>query len=308
MKEQAPYILGIRFQKTRKIYHFDASAQRDIKVGDYAVVETRRGLQVGRVVQRIKNPSPPPEGGWKPVLRKATPRDLALRQFWQRKEIEALINCRVKAAELGVSNGVKFAAAEFSFDGKQLVIHYSSEGEERVDLKTLRKSLNRMYPRARVELHQIGPRDVAKIISGMGACGLEVRCCSRFLSEFSPISIKMAKAQGVSLNPAEITGMCGRLRCCLLYEYEHYVEERKKLPKPKKRVVTPLGEGKVVEVLPLKQTVIVNLPEHGRVEFPKEQIEPWDELEALRRKSEQPCEQNNNGNCNCGNSSKQPTS
>ncbi len=101
-----------------------------------------------------------------------------------------------------------------------------------------------------IDFRRIGPRDVAKIIGGMGACGIEMRCCSTFLTEFSPISIRMAKAQGVSLDPSEITGMCGRLRCCLIYEYEQYVEARKHLPKRNKRVVTPEGEGKVIDSLP----------------------------------------------------------
>ncbi len=108
-------------------------------------------------------------------------------------------------------------------------------------------------------MRQIGPRDVAKIIGGMGACGLETRCCSKFLTDFSPISIKMAKAQGISLTPSEITGMCGRLRCCLIYEYEQYVKARKTLPKRKKRVVTPNGEGMVIDVAPLSGMVTVKL-------------------------------------------------
>jgi cell fate regulator YaaT (PSP1 superfamily) len=139
-------------------------------------------------------------------------------------------------------------------------------------------------------MRQIGPRDVAKMLGGMGACGMETRCCSRFLTEFSPISIKMAKEQGISLTPTEITGMCGRLRCCLVYEYEQYAAARKELPKRNKRVVTPMGEGKVIDVNPLRMTVRVELPETGAREFDRDQVEPWDELEALRRKSEQPCE------------------
>jgi cell fate regulator YaaT (PSP1 superfamily) len=140
----------------------------------------------------------------------------------------------------------------------------------------------------------------------MGACGLAARCCSTFLTEFSPISIKMAKAQGISLDPSEITGMCGRLRCCLIYEYEQYVAARKVLPKIKKRVVTPMGEGKVIDVIPLKEAVVVRLDEdNSRVEFLKHEIEPWDELEALRRKSEEPCDKHENGECDCGKDDKQ---
>jgi len=284
-----PLIVGIRFQQIGKVYHFDASAIEDIKVGDRVIVETTRGRQLGEVTQRIEKPSPPPEGTWKPVERRATPSDLILRQTWQRKEIEAIINCRQRAAELKLA-GVKIIAAEFSFDGARLTLMFSSETEEKVDLKSLRHDMGKLYPGTQVDMRQIGPRDVAKILGGLGACGLERRCCSRFLTDFSPISIKMAKEQGISLTPQEITGMCGRLRCCLVYEYEQYVAARKELPKRNKRVVTPLGEGRVVDMLPLQMTVIVELPEVGRREFERDQLEPWDELEALRRKSAQPCE------------------
>jgi len=128
--------------------------------------------------------------------------------------------------------------------------------------------------RVKISMRKIGPRDAAKIIGGMGACGLEARCCSTYLGEFCPISIKMAKTQNVSLAPSEITGMCGRLRCCLQYEYDTYAEARKGLPRPKKFVKTPLGEGRVIKVNPLKETVLVNLGERGTKEFSKEEIQP----------------------------------
>jgi cell fate regulator YaaT (PSP1 superfamily) len=137
----------------------------------------------------------------------------------------------------------------------------------------------------------------------MGACGLETRCCSKFLTDFSPISIKMAKEQGISLTPSEITGMCGRLRCCLIYEYEQYVEARKTLPKRNKRVITPNGEGRVIDVAPLSNMITVKFEGEGRFSeqtFHRDVIEPWDELEALRRKSEAPCDRHNSGGCDCG--------
>ncbi len=294
-----PLIVGIRFHKVGKVYHFDASHFSDLQVGDHVVVETSRGQQLGEVVQILDNPPPPPEGTWKPILRRANPRDLVLRQLWQKKELEATINCRAKAAELDLQ-GVKIVGAEFSFDGTRLSLLYSTEGDGKIDLKKLRSAMQRLYPRAQVEMRLIGPRDVAKLLGGMGACGLEQRCCSLFLTEFSPISIKMAKEQGISLTPSEITGMCGRLRCCLVYEYEQYVEARKSLPKRNKRVVTPMGEGKVVDVFPLKQTVLVELDKGNLIEFQVDQLQPWDELEALRRKSQQPCGQHENGGCTCG--------
>jgi cell fate regulator YaaT (PSP1 superfamily) len=294
-----PYIVGIRFQKVGKIYHFDASSAPDLQTGDFAVVETSRGRQLGQVIQVIQDPSPPPEGPWKPIQRKATPQDLVLRQTWQQKEIEAMINCRAKASEMKLA-GVKIVSAEFSFDGARLAFLYSTETEDKVDLRALRRMMQRLYPHTQVEMHQIGPRDVAKILGGMGACGLENRCCSMFLTEFSPVSIKMAKDQGISLTPSEITGMCGRLRCCLVYEYEQYVEARKNLPKRGKKVVTQLGNGKVVDVLPLKQAVIVELESGVYHEFIHNEIQPCDELEALKQKSQATCDKHENGECDCG--------
>ena len=154
-------------------------------------------------------------------------------------------------------------------------------------------------------MRRLGPRDVAKIFGGMGACGIEKRCCSMFLTEFSPISIRMAKAQNVSLDPTEITGMCGRLRCCLIYEYENYVEARKRMPKRKKKVVTPQGEGVVLDVRPMANEVVVRLSgeERAIVTFDNDEIEPWQELEALKKKAQKPCN-HSEGKCYCGKLSK----
>ncbi len=299
----APYIVGIRFQKVGKVYHFDASSFPDLRSGDFAVVETSRGRQLGQVVQIVDNPQTS-DGGWKPIQRKASPQDLVLRQSWQQKEIEAMINCRAKAHEQELV-GVKIVAAEFSFDGTRLSFLYNSESEEKIDLRNLRRAMQRLYPNTQVEMHQIGPRDVAKILGGMGACGLENRCCSMFLTEFSPVSIKMAKEQGISLTPTEITGMCGRLRCCLVYEYEQYVEARKHLPKRGKHVVTPAGEGKVVDVFPLKQAVMVEFETGVIQEFTQKEIQPKDELEALKQKAQAPCDKHEGGNCDCGKKDKE---
>lgn len=161
--------------------------------------------------------------------------------------------------------------------------------------------MRHLYPGTHLDLRQIGPRDVAKILGGMGACGLETRCCSKFLTEFSPISIKMAKEQGISLTPSEITGMCGRLRCCLIYEYQLYVEARKALPKRNKRVITPAGEGKVQDVFPIKESITVELESGIIREFDASEVQPAEELEALKKKSQEPCLKNENGECDCGN-------
>ena len=321
-----PNIVGIRFSKVGKLYHFDATSISDLAVGESVIVDTVRGRQIGEVIQRVENPPTPPEGTWKSIERKANPADLLLRQTWIQKQTEAMINCRARAAELQLA-GVKIVAAEYSFDGSRLALMFSTETEDKVDLKSLRKDMQKLYPQSQVEMRQIGPRDVAKLLGGMGACGLESRCCSKFLTEFSPISIKMAKEQGISLTPSEITGMCGRLRCCLIYEYEQYVAARKELPKRGKRVVTPDGEGKVLDSFPMRNMVLVELdpkpqppertdrperperferPERPVVrEYPRDELEPWDELEALRRKSEAPCDKHEGGECDCGNARKQ---
>lgn len=298
-----PNIIGVRFTKVGKIYHFDTSAVPDVSIGEHVIVDTSRGKHLGEVVQVVKDAPDKPEGGWRSVERRATPRDLLLLQSWQSKQTEAMINCRARASELKL-HGVKIVTAEYNFDGSRLAFLFSTESEEKVDLKSLKKDMHNLYPNCQIEMRQIGPRDVAKIIGGMGACGLESRCCSKFLTDFSPISIKMAKDQGISLTPNEITGMCGRLRCCLIYEYEQYVEARKQLPKRNKRVVTPKGEGKVIDVLPMTNKVMVLIEnEEGKrfVEtFDREDLQPWDELEALRRKSQAPCDRHDSGGCTCG--------
>ncbi|MDH5508267.1 MAG: regulatory iron-sulfur-containing complex subunit RicT, partial [Anaerolineae bacterium] len=296
-----PVVVGIRFQKIGKLYHFESSKFPDLKPGDFAVVETSRGRQMGQVMGVIEDPPQPPRGTWKGIERKASPSDLLLQQTWQKKELEAMITCRAKASDLKLE-GLKIVKAEFTFDGSRLNILFNTEEEGDIDLSKLRSAMKKDFPDTKIEMHRIGPRDVAKIIGGMGACGLETRCCSTFLTEFSPISIKMAKSQGISLDPSEITGMCGRLRCCLIYEYEQYVEARKTLPKHRKKVVTPMGVGKVIDVLPLKQAVIVRLEDENstRAEFLRHEIEPWDELEALRRKSQEPCDRHEGGGCDCG--------
>jgi cell fate regulator YaaT (PSP1 superfamily) len=264
-------IIGIRFQKVGKIYHFDAKQSPEIVVGDFVVVETSRGKQLGEVTQIVDDSEESYNGPVKPITRKANPRDLVLRQVWNRREGEAVESCRQKISELEIE-GVKVISAEYTLDGKRLTFLYTSEGDERVDLGDLNKAMKRLFQRTRIELRQIGPRDAAKIIGGMGACGLPNRCCSKFLLGFSPISIRMAKAQDISLAPTEITGMCGRLRCCLMYEYDHYVEARKELPRVKKRIPTPLGEGKVVKVSPLIKRILVDLGDAGMKEFDIEEL------------------------------------
>jgi cell fate regulator YaaT (PSP1 superfamily) len=291
-------IVAIRFQPLGKLYYYDSAGETDLRAGDQVLVMTSRGRELGEVVFHVADPGEPPEGTWKPIERRATAQELVMRRMWQRRELEAMIDCRAKAAEIGLHN-IKVARAEYSHDGSRLTFLFSTDTDDKVDLKDLRKEMQKLHRKSQVELRQVGPRDVAKILGGMGACGLEERCCSRFLTEFSPISIKMAKAQGISLNPQEITGMCGRLRCCLVYEYEQYVEARKYLPKRNKRIVTPLGEAKVIDALPLKDAVLVLTEDGRRVEFKRSEIQPLDELKALEAKAAAPCPKHGSGPCNC---------
>jgi len=298
-------IIGVRFMRVGKLYHFDATNYTELRVGDRVIVETTRGRQLGEVAQIVppEKQSPPP-GGYKGLEGLATPRDLALEQMWKSRETEALINCRDRAHQLRLSD-VKIVKADFSYDGTRLTFLLSGpdEGNARVETKSLREDMQRQYPDPQVSLRQIGPRDVAKLLGGMGACGLETRCCSMFLTDFSPVSIKMAKEQGLSLNPEEITGMCGRLRCCLVYEYEQYVAARKTLPKRGKIVHTPKGEGKVTDVNPLKESVFVAVTEgegYRIYEFMKADLQPADELAALQKKATEPCDRHEGGGCDCG--------
>lgn len=266
-KDSDLLIAGVRFHPTGKIYHFDASNSDDLRPGDFALVETIRGRQLGEVV----NVRPPQEDedvrGLKPIKRRATGRDLALRQLWQKREEETLSLAREEASALDLP--IKIVVAEYTLDGERLTLLYSSEEHPELDQleHRLRRSLD-----VEIELLKIGPRDQAKLLGGCGACG-GPRCCSHFLSDFQSISIKMAKKQGVSLHPSSITGMCDRLRCCLAFEHEQYVEALKSLPRRKKYVQTPYGKGKIVDLLPLKDAVVVRI-EDRRIELPAEEVRP----------------------------------
>ena len=268
-------VVSVRFSKVGKLYHFEAAAGMDLIVGDQVVVETARGWQLGEVAHIVGDLTNVGDGSWKRIDRKATSEDFAQRKSNEEKENELLEFIRnvIKAQHL---DGVKAVLVEYSLDATKISVLYSYESDNKIDLKNLKQEITRKVQHSQVELRQVGPRDVAKIFGGMGACGLPTRCCSKFLTDFSSISIRMAKEQGISLTPTEITGMCGRLRCCLIYEYEMYAENRKQLPKRNKRVMTPVGEGKVIDVLPLKMAVIVELPELGRKEFFNSDIQLMD--------------------------------
>lgn len=265
-------IVGIRFHEGGKTYHFDASEFPELGIDDFVIVETARGKQLGRIVAFIDAEGSTGEHHWKPILRKATPRDLVLRQVLEEKGERTLIACLRLAREYAL-NEVKFVSAEYSLEGETLIFLYSYDGKDEPDMGEFLDALRKRFPERNVELRRIGPRDAAKIIGGMGACGKGVRCCTEFMTEFVPISIKMAKEQGVSLAPSEITGMCGRLRCCLMYEHEQYVDAKKDLPERGRQVNTPRGEGEVIRVNPLQKVIHVDLGESGVQRFEEGEID-----------------------------------
>jgi cell fate regulator YaaT (PSP1 superfamily) len=292
----AQHVVGVRFQRIGKLYHFDATAFPEIAPGDFVIVETRRGRQLGQVMGQVPHEQVE-EKTLKPVKRPANARDLMMRRLWEAKEVEALIVCREQAASLGGLEGIKFVKAQYNYDGSLLAFLYTAE-EDNPNTNALRKRLEKEF-RTRIEMRRVGARDAAKLLGEYGACGAP-RCCSTFLTDFSPISIKMAKAQGISLNPSEITGMCGRLRCCLIYEYEQYVEATKNLPRRNKWIGTPHGEGKVIDRNPLEQTVTV-VVEEKRHQVHRDDIVPLEELRALEEKARNGCvREGMAGPCECG--------
>jgi cell fate regulator YaaT (PSP1 superfamily) len=249
-----PPIVSIQFNPVGKQYHFDAQGITDLEPGDRVVVQTSRGKQLGIVVNYT--PEEELKGRiCKPIERRATPRDLVMLEQWKSRELNALVTCREKAEELGIK-GYKFIKAEYNYDGSQITILFTTD-KRRAEQSDLQRQLRRIL-RTKVEFFQIGPRDLAKELDGLGACGVQ-RCCSRFLTRFDSVSIRMAKVQQISLTPTEVTGLCGRLRCCLGYEHEQYVEAAQGLPKRGKDIDTPFGRGKVVEIRTLAGVVVVEV-------------------------------------------------
>jgi len=270
--ENLPVVVGIRFSPIGKSYYFDASKIKDVKLGDNLIVETSRGWQLGQLVQIVEDREVRKKMRYKPVDRLATPEDIRKKKTLDVKASEALEYIReiIVAKEI---KSAKVVSAEISFDEKKLSFLYSTESEKQINFNSIIREIKQKYHVKKIDFHKIGPRDVAKCYGGMGACGIEVRCCARFLNKFESISIRMAKAQGISLTPDDITGMCNRLRCCLNFEYCNYVEALKGLPKRNKRVNTPMGAGKVKDVAPLRKTILISLDDYGIKEFDIEEIE-----------------------------------
>ena len=263
-----PLVVGVRFRSAGKIYYFDPTGVSDLVVGDWAVVETTRGCEMGRVVLGPHEVAPKEiTGKLRPVQRRATAADALEKQRCETRAQEALKQCRAKVAEYRLP--MKIVHAEYSFDGQRLLFFFSSE--KRVDFRGLVKDLAKVF-RTRIELRHIGVRDEARLMGGIGRCGRQV-CCSAWLSDFSPVSIKMAKQQGLPLSPMEISGLCGRLLCCLAYEHEYYQEMRAKLPKRGKKVDTPQGRGVVKAIRVLRESVTVKLESGETVEVTSKELE-----------------------------------
>ncbi len=255
-------IVGVRFKRAGRIYYFDP-ADFELGMNDLVVVETTRGLEVARVAIPPKQiMSSEIEAPLKAVIRKAEPAEIQHSTEMEAKGKEALVECNKIITRLNLQ--MKLLAAEYSLDGGHLTFFFSAA--ERVDFRELVRELAGRF-KVRVELRQVGARDEAKICGGYGRCGRQL-CCASFLSEFVPISIKMAKEQDLPLNPLKISGVCGRLLCCLAYEHTFYREMKGKMPRDGQTVTTPMGEAHVVGSNPLKGTVIVELESQVTVELP----------------------------------------
>ena len=246
-------VIGIRFKDVGKIYYFDPAGEQ-MRKGDYVIVETARGTECGFVA--MANREVDDELIVKPlksVMRKATEKDLQMMQANKAKEKEACKICEKKIKEHGLD--MKLVDVEYTFDGSKILFYFTADG--RVDFRELVKDLASVF-RTRIELRQIGVRDESKMLGGLGICG-RCFCCSSFLGEFQPVSIKMAKEQGLSLNPTKISGTCGRLMCCLKYEQDAYEYLLKITPPKGSLVKTREGKGTVVDIDLLKGTLKVQL-------------------------------------------------
>ncbi len=262
-----PIVCGVRFRGTCKVYYFSSGDTRDVKVDDYVIVETARGREMGRVVMSARNVNEAEiVGQLKPLLRRATLTDLLDAQHLRAQEADAVARCKEQVAKFSLP--MKIVGAEYSFDGSRLTFFFASE--QRVDFRELVRELARIY-KTRIELRQIGVRDQARIVGGIGKCG-RLLCCATWLTEFSPVSIRMAKQQDLPLSPMEISGLCGRLLCCLGYENKYYGEIKAKFPKVGKTVETPYGVGKVKRICVLRETVTILMEDGSIRELTAEQL------------------------------------
>lgn len=246
-------IIGAQFKSVGKVYYFECDGI-DINVGDNCIVETSRGIEYGKCVigSKLVDESTL-SNSLKKCLRVATDEDKKKFEENKRKEKQAFNTAQRKINEFNL--GMRLVEVEYTFDNNKIIFYFTAEG--RVDFRELVKTLAAIF-KTRIELRQIGVRDEAKSIGGVGTCGRTL-CCSTFLGDFTSVSIKMAKEQGLSLNPSKISGMCGRLMCCLKYEQETYEDIKKRTPKEGSIVGTKWGEGEVIGISILKECVRVRI-------------------------------------------------
>lgn len=256
-------LVAIRFKKAGRTYLY-LDTGLDLKPGDRVVVETGRGTMLGWVVT-----SSTPENGKEqipPVIRRATAEDLQARERLNQGEKEALAKAGEIASRLHLP--MKLLTTEYNLEGTRLTVYFSAES--RLDFHEISKELAASL-KTRVELRQLGPRDAAKMIAGCGPCGRPL-CCSLHLCEFDPVSIKMAKEQEIPLTPMKISGLCGRLLCCLSYEFHHYHATSEKMPRRGQEVITPQGKAKIVDRNLLKEKVMVQTEDDTLIELGLDKI------------------------------------
>jgi len=246
-------IVGVRFLQAGKIYSFDAGTFEP-RLNDLVVVETNRGSELGRVVMAPKEVTPPENTEpFKPVLRLATAEDIQRAGHQRERARKALVKCRELIE--GLNLPMKAIVAQYNLDGTHLIVYFYAE--KRVDFRELVRKISHEL-RTHVELRQVGARDEAKLVGGVGKCGCQL-CCVSFLSEFAPVSIKMAREQDIALNPMKTSGLCGRLLCCLGYEYEQYHCMRDKLPEIGQDIMTKMGRARIVGRNVLKGSLTAEL-------------------------------------------------
>lgn len=246
-------VVGVRFKKAGKVYYFDPN-DIDVNLNDFVIVETARGIEFGHVVIGPKEVSEEEiVAPLKTVIRIAEDEDFEIHRDNKRKAKEAMSICEAKVIEHGLD--MKVIDVEYTFDNNKVIFYFTADG--RVDFRELVKDLASIF-RTRIELRQIGVRDEAKMVGGIGPCG-KMCCCAQFLGEFEPVSIKMAKEQSLSLNPTKISGLCGRLMCCLKYEQETYEEIISRMPQVGEIALTPMGKGIIMETYILLESVKVKV-------------------------------------------------
>lgn len=281
-------VIGVRFKKAGKIYYFDPDGI-DTSEAKYVIVETARGVEFGQMV--IGNRTIPEDeivAPLKKVLRVANEEDIQVHEENQSKKAEAFDVCLEKIKHHKLE--MKLIDVEYTFDNNKVIFYFTSDG--RVDFRELVKDLASVF-RTRIELRQIGVRDEAKMINGIGSCGKRL-CCANWLGDFEPVSIKMAKDQNLSLNPTKISGICGRLMCCLKYEHEVYLELKKGMPKDGETVDTPNGKAVVMSTQTIREQVKVRLivgEEDGKPVL-DEDISVFKKQEIKRLKRKKPPKKN----------------